>query len=292
MDSGKIVTVVIMLIVTPGLQHSVSAETIQCFPLNQDFWTGHVTFSAPIEKINDQVLCQYTGATSQRRAWVKTDLTAIPDVADIISANVRFHVSDASGTVYFQMRHLELDPVPASAVEINTALALAPQVSTNATTTGTGWRTTALNSAGLQAIEEALAQDWIVLGFWPLAAGSGYFLADGYTDPVNRPYLEVTYTAGITPIPTETPTAVPTTTPAATITPTATHTVIPTETPAGSPTDSPTPSGTATPAAIPAMNGIGGAILLLILGLLLMPRSVFFCRRMPTREHTKGIREV
>jgi hypothetical protein len=182
---------------------SISAETIDCYPVSEEYNTGTVNNSGTITQTSE---IWEVGADGYR-GWSKFDISAIPDGA-IINSVVLYLNFNSINWPYFYWYRLDNDPLtlignPSAIYSDCGDGALYLHYTGNALPTG--WYSHSLGGTACADLQTSLVDDWFGVGHKTGDGSSTYYYhADGWEES-NPPYLtinyEVTedYMVGITP---------------------------------------------------------------------------------------------
>ena len=182
---------------------SISAETIDCYPVPEEYNTGTVNNSGTITQTSE---IWEVGADGYR-GWSKFDISAIPDCAVINSMVLHLYFNSINWP-YFYWYRLDNDPLTL----IGNPGAIYSDCGDGAlylhytgASLPTGWYSHSLGGTACADLQASLVDDWFGVGHKTGDGSSTYYYhADGWEES-NPPYLtinyEVTedYMVGITP---------------------------------------------------------------------------------------------
>jgi hypothetical protein len=141
-----------------------------------------------------------TGNTTS--SWAKYNISTIPNNA-IINSVIYFgsHYTGSGNTTakYCRLRHMESDPLPASAATIWNACNGGTIVSPNfiwAQGSSYQWRSITLNASGTSTLQNSISQGWYALGTQWVSGGTSFayhYGVDGTTAQIT--YIQVDYTS-------------------------------------------------------------------------------------------------
>jgi hypothetical protein len=189
-----------VLPVSAGPGQTVPTDSVKaCYPQVLPNWTGNVKFqNSNYEKNSGDLYFRGGNAAShdRRQAWVKIDLSTIPDNATINSAYLAYYCYQIDEMPTTDITLLVTDPVTASASTIYNEVLSGTQVA-GVYAHGEGWQYRELNSNGIAAVQSRLSTDWVALGVreqernnkaWGYAYGFGGGPGGQY-----RPYLSLDF---------------------------------------------------------------------------------------------------
>ncbi len=184
-----------------GMWLPVDADTTDSvFPQNADWWTGHVqrqNSTGDVKQNNDLYFRGGNAAShDKRQAWIKFDLSGINDSGVVNATGLVYYCYsiDAAGGPTTLIRVVNVDPVPATATQLWTAITTGDSASMRASH-GTGWVLRPLNQTGVNAVRNGLANNWVAFGIHePETDNSRWGHAYGYFPRSTAPRMYVTYT--------------------------------------------------------------------------------------------------
>ncbi|MBN2537987.1 T9SS type A sorting domain-containing protein [candidate division WOR-3 bacterium] len=162
-------------------------------------WTGYVQYyNYSYTKYSGNIYFRGGSQYYHQRwqGWAKFNLAGIPDGAGVTAATFSYYVYYQSGGPYAYIRNVTSDPVTAGATTIWSQVTGGTQVYTGTANHwySNYWYDRALNSAGIAAVENGLAQDWCAFGIHEFESSNSYYgRAYGY-QYTNKPELTITYT--------------------------------------------------------------------------------------------------
>jgi hypothetical protein len=176
---------------------AMAASTMNLYPKHDNYWTGRVmNATAGYSKHNAEMMYGKDPPDDKWQAWMKIDLTKIPDNATVISAVLFYHViSQSNPAPSTQITLVADDPLNAEP-DVLWSDITGGQVLSGPLVTDKGWVERDLGSNGVAAVQAALVQDWVAFGIWKWDDTESKGHAKGYQASKFRPYLRVTFAAG------------------------------------------------------------------------------------------------
>jgi hypothetical protein len=147
-----------------------AADSTTVLPQNVEYWTGFAEYNIGHSPVYTRWDGYVTWAfyphidDARDRGWAKFDLSAIPDTAVIATASLRLFIDFQTSAKPLDLRLVSSDPVPASAQTIYTE-AGSGAIAGSLGSTAPDWNVVTLNATGIAALQAALAQDWLALGW-------------------------------------------------------------------------------------------------------------------------------
>ena len=164
-------------------------------PQRTDYYTGTCTSGEKISTSESRVRGGADG--TQENAWMKFDVSTIPDAAVITSVHLRCYSTDTNYP-YWSITPVAIDPGTADAASLNIDIKAEEEVGyyvriqTNDTVLG--WKDYELLGTANTDLQTALTQNWFALGLPSRDGSTNYFIEiDGWNE-THPPYLEVEYT--------------------------------------------------------------------------------------------------
>lgn len=182
-----------------GGEFAETDSVLACYPQALPDWTGNVRFeNSTYYKYSGDLYFRGGNAAShdRRQAWVKFDLTQVPDNATITAAYVGYYCYAVGEMPTTALRLVVSDPVNASAYVLYNEICSGTQIGPDYAH-GEGWQFRQLNSSGVSAVQSRLVDNWIAVG---VHNGSNNRNAWGYAYGFSggpggqyRPYLSLDF---------------------------------------------------------------------------------------------------
>jgi len=171
-------------------------QTIQVFPLEEDYWTGSTDGTDKTETSLVNVI-----GGDEELGWMKYDISSIPTGSTITEITFWGYVNDTNWP-YWSITPCNDDPVTADAVtlwnNIEGAQGSADCYSYNneGSAFAPGLYSYLLGGTAIEDMQAALDLGWFAVGCVGRDGGNAYYLIlDGWNE-TNAPYLEISYEGG------------------------------------------------------------------------------------------------
>ena len=176
---------------TASVQYAKGRSTATVYPANSAYWTGSTNSSTKTQN-------SLVKGFDTEDGWMKFDISSIPDGATINSIEFHGYVNDTNYP-YWAITPVTHDPVTTDAATLKNDISAEEGsgyylYQEESSSYSTGWKVHTLGGTATTDLQNALAQDWFVIGIASTDNSSTYYIDfDGWNE-ANKPYLVVDYT--------------------------------------------------------------------------------------------------